>query len=115
MIVISDDNNLIDYFLEIGAKPEIFKNKDLYEPQTPEAFKLVKPSIISKFPSFDKRHIVLETSIVQQIFPQNFGIIKSEKKPKSKFYCIILDMMNIMVGKNIQLKLHLKEMLNYCI
>ena len=31
-----DDNNFIDYFLEIGVKPEIFKNRTLYESDDPE-------------------------------------------------------------------------------
>ena len=86
-----EDNNFMDYFMEIGVKPDIFKNKCLYEPDSPELSKLIEPTIITKFPDFDKRNIVIEASMIEQIFPQHFEIIESETKPKSKFYCVILD------------------------
>ena len=86
-----EDNNFMDYFMEIGVSPEIFKNKCLYEPDSPELSKLIEPTIITKFPNFDKKNLVLETSMIEQIFPHRFSIIESETKPKSQFYCIILD------------------------
>ena len=86
-----EDNNFMDYFMEIGVKPDIFKNKCLYEPDSPEISKLIEPTIITKFPNFDKKNIVIETSMIEQIFPNNFSIIESKIKPKSKFYCIVLD------------------------
>ena len=36
-----EDNNFMDYFLEVGVKPEIFKNKHLYEQRTLEQTKLL--------------------------------------------------------------------------
>ena len=51
-----DDNNFIDYFLEVGVKPEIFRNKILYESENPEDINdILIPQIITKFPSFDKK------------------------------------------------------------
>ena len=31
-----DDNNFIDYFIEVGVRPEIYKNKVLYEADDPD-------------------------------------------------------------------------------
>ena len=87
-----DDNNFIDYFLEIGVKPEIFKNRILYESDDPEDINQhLVPQIITKFPNFDKKHIVIESSMIHQIFPQGFSIIESTIKPSPTFYCLILD------------------------
>ena len=87
-----DDNNFIDYFLEIGVKPEIFKNRTLYESDDPEDINQhLVPQIITKFPNFDKKHIVIENSMIHQIFPQGFSIVESTIKPSPTFYCLILD------------------------
>ncbi len=87
-----EDNNFIDYFMEIGAKPDIFKFNFLYEAKTPdEISENLIPQIICKFPISDKRNIVIENVMVNQIFPQGFKILESEKKPKPVFYCVILD------------------------
>ena len=87
-----DDNNFIDYFLEIGVKPEIFKNRSLYESDDPEDINQhLVPQIIAKFPNFDKKHIVIENSMTHQIFPQGFSIVESTVKPSPTFYCLILD------------------------
>ena len=87
-----DDNNFIDYFLEIGVKPEIFKNRSLYETEEPEELsQQLVPRIISKFPNFDKKHIVIENSMIQQIFPQGFSVVEKKSKPSPKFYCLVLD------------------------
>ena len=87
-----DDNNYIDYFMEIGVKPDIFKYNFLYESKTPEEVnENLIPQIICKFPISDKRNIVVENVMVNQIFPQGFKILVSEKKPKPDFYCVVLD------------------------
>ena len=81
----------MDYFMEIGLKPEIFKDKDLYKHGSDKQAELLKPTIITKFPNFDRRNIVIEESMIQQIFPKNFEIKESEKRPNPEFYCIVLD------------------------
>ena len=87
-----EDNNYIDYFMEVGVDPIIYKDEDIYDIETVEGLsKKFTPKIITKFPNFDKRNIVIEQSMINQIFPKGFQIIKSDKKPKSQFYCVVLD------------------------
>ena len=86
------DNNFIDYFLVLGAKPEIFKNNYLYNSDSiDEINNNLIPQIITKFPKIDKKYIVIENSIIQQVFPQGFNAIESPTKPEPQFYSIILD------------------------
>ena len=87
-----DDNNFIDYFIEVGVKPEIFRNKILYDiDNIDEINQNLIPQIISKFPNFDKKAVVIENTMIHQIFPQGFKLVESEKKPIPDFYCLILD------------------------
>jgi hypothetical protein len=87
-----NDNNYIDYFMEVGVKPEIFRNNFLYESKTPEEItENLIPQIICKFPVSDKRNIVVENVMVNQIFPHGFKVKESKTKPKSEFYCVVLD------------------------
>ena len=87
-----DDNNFIDYFIEVGVKPEIFKNKILYECDDPEEInQYLIPQIITKFPNFDKKTVVIENSMIHQIFPQGFKLYESNVRPEPNFYCLVLD------------------------
>ena len=87
-----DDNNFIDYFIEVGVKPEIFKNKVLYECDDPDEInQYLIPQIITKFPNFDKKTVVIENSMIHQIFPQGFKLHESETRPEPNFYCLVLD------------------------
>ena len=87
-----EDNNYIDYFIEVGVKPEIFKNNFLYESKTTEEIdENLIPQIICKFPVSDKRNIVIENIMVNQIFPKGFKVKESNTKPKPEFYCVVLD------------------------
>ena len=87
-----DDNNFIDYFIEVGVKPEIFRNKILYDlDNIDEINQNLIPQIISKFPNFDKKTVVIENTMIHQIFPQGFKLLESDKKPLPVFYCLILD------------------------
>ena len=87
-----DDNNYIDYFMEVGVKPEICKYNFLYESRKPEEItENLIPQIICKFPISDKRNIVVENVMINQIFPQGFKVIVSKTKPKPDFYCVVLD------------------------
>ena len=87
-----DDNNYIDYFMEIGIKPDIFKFNFLYESKTPDEInENLIPQIICKFPISDKRNIVVENVMVNQVFPKGFKVKISETAPKPEFYCVVLD------------------------
>ena len=87
-----NDNNYIDYFMEIGVKPEIFKFNYLYKSASPEDISdNLIPQIISKFPNFDKRNVIVEKTIANQIFPHGFKVIESKKPPEPNFYCLVLD------------------------
>ena len=87
-----DDNNYIDYFIEVGVKPEIFKNKALYLSDNPDEInQILIPQIITKFPNFDKKLVVVENSMIQQIFPHGFKLVESNRKPIPNFYCLVLD------------------------
>ena len=88
----SDDNNFIEYFIEIGIKPEIFANNNI----SPELnlyqinSKLI-PEIISKFPHFDKKSMAIDATIIDYIFPNNYTAILSSQNPTPQFYSLILD------------------------
>ena len=87
-----EDNNFIDYFVEVGVKPEIFKNKYLFNSESINDFNAnILPQILTKFPKIDKKYIVIESTLVQQIFPHGFNAVEVEEKPDPEFYSIILD------------------------
>ena len=87
-----EDNNLIDYFVEVGVNPDIFKYNILYSSDSINDINAnIIPHIITKFPKIDKKYIVIESTIIQQIFPQGFNAVETEEKPDSEFYSIILD------------------------
>ena len=87
-----EDNNFIDYYIEVGVKPEIFKNNYLYNAESiSEINSNILPQIITKFPKIDKKYIVIENTIIQQIFPHGFNAVEVEAKPDPEFYSIILD------------------------
>ena len=87
-----EDNNFIDYFMIIGVKPEIFKNSSLYNSNSISDINAnLIPQIITKFPKIDKKHIIVENTIPQQLFPHGFNAIESEEQPENQFYSVILD------------------------
>ena len=82
-----DGNNIfIDYFLEIGIKPEIFKNKDLFDKTIDELNEIIKPEIICKFPNIDQKIIQINNEIINHIFPNGYKIIKVLKTKSNKFF-----------------------------
>ena len=86
------DNNYIDYFIEIGVKPEIFKEDFLYDsPSLNELNKKLIPEIISKFPDTNKNSIIINNKIIDQIFPNGFKAIETKNKPDPFFYAIMSD------------------------
>ena len=86
-----EDNNYIDYFIEIGIKPEIFKESFLYESSINELRAKLKPEIISKYPESNKKSIIVDNNeLINQIFPNGLNIIETKGKPDPIFFSIIM-------------------------
>ena len=88
----SDDNNFIEYFIEIGVKPELFNQKQIFKSTSINDInsKLI-PDIISKFPYFEKKSMGIDDTIIDFVFPHGFKAISSSTKPQPIFYSLILD------------------------
>ena len=85
-----EDNNYIDYFIEIGIKPEIFKQNFLYNSSSlNELNQKLKPQIISKFPESNKKSIIVNAKIIGQIFPNGFKALETKNKPDPSFFAIM--------------------------
>ena len=88
----AENNNFIDYFIEIGVKPDIFSdhkitpNSNLYDINSK-----LTPIIISKFPSFEKKSMGIDISIISFVFPHGFKAELKTTKPEPNFYSLILD------------------------
>ena len=88
--------NFVDYFLTIGVKPEIFLNQWLYESSIEELNSTYKeqlmPEILNKFPSFEKKIIGIDETIIQHCFPLGFKVHEfSYERPPNKIFSILLD------------------------
>ena len=56
-----DNNNFIDYFIEIGVKPDIFANNNITANSNIKNINSkISPEIISKFPHFEKKMVVYQ-------------------------------------------------------
>lgn len=87
-----EDNNYIDYFIEIGVKPGIFKEDFLYSFSSPnEINDKLKPQIISKFPDSNKKSITVNDIIISQIFPNGIKVIEANDKPDPYSFAIMSD------------------------
>ena len=87
-----DKNSYIDYFLEIGANPSLFLEPKLYSFDSIEDInKLIKPEIISKFPNYDKKYLVIDNVTIKTVFPKGFKCIEASSNPDPEFYPLILD------------------------
>ena len=87
-----EDNNYIDYFIEIGINASIFKEKFLFNSSSlNEINEKLKPQIICKFPESNKKSIVINNKIINHIFPNGFKAIESINKPDPFFFAIMLD------------------------
>ena len=87
--------NFVDYFLTIGVDPKIFLNQWLYE-TTLEDLNLIykeqlNPKILNQFPSFEKKNVGIDDSIIQHCFPLGFKVHEFAEKPEDKIFSIILD------------------------
>ena len=86
-----DDNNYIDYFIEIGVKPNIFKEDFLYNSSIDELNQKLNPKIISQYPYKNKNSIIIDTRIINQVFPNGFKILEAKSKPDPTSYAIMTD------------------------
>ena len=95
-------HNFVDYFLTIGVNPNIFQEKWLYESNISELNNKykeeLKPVIINKFPSNDKKMIGLDEAIILHCFPNGFKVYESQKQPQYKIYSILLDNNNYSIN-----------------
>ena len=95
-------HNFVDYFLTIGVNPNISQEKFLYESNITELNNKykeeLKPIIINKFPSCDKKLIGLDEAIILHCFPNGFEVIESQKQPQYKIYSILLDNNNYSIN-----------------
>ena len=94
--------NFVDYFLTIGANPNIFKEKWLYETDISELNNKykeeLKPIIINKFPSNDKKLVGLDEAIILHCFPKGFEVCEFNKHPEYKIFSILLDNNNYSIN-----------------
>ena len=88
-------NNLLDYFLVIGAPPDILTQSWLYQTEVEDLNtkykKELEPKIISYFPPITKKTISFDESIINHCFPNGFNLIKSNEAPAPKVFSFILD------------------------
>ena len=85
-------NTFIDYFVEIGISPKSIINEYLFDFNNLEELnKNLTPTIICKFPKFDRKTINFDKNLIKFIFPFGFQAIESENKPDKKNFNIILD------------------------
>ena len=88
----TSDNNYIEYFFEVGIKPDIFKDTTITPDLNLEKINSkLSPEIISKFPYFDKKPLTIDSTIIDFIFPKEFKAIEGKTAPNSEYYTVILD------------------------
>ena len=86
------NNNFIDYFLIIGLKPSIITSQTFIKCVRAEVLNsLIKPSIISKFPEYNKKSLYIDNSIIKYIFPNGFKAIESSTPPPNQTFNLVLD------------------------
>ena len=100
-------NNLVDYFFVCGVSPSICTNELLYkitsdEIDSEEMKQILKPTILCKFPEFDKTYDLVDDAIISYCFPDGFNLeYNSSSYPNRKIFSIILDN-NILSPENPQ-------------
>ena len=88
----SEDNSYIEYFIEIGIKPSLFFKDDMLKLKSNNSFiQNLNPEIISKFPNFDKKSIIIDNTIIKTVFPKGFKYLETKNRPDPELYSIILD------------------------
>lgn len=82
----------IDYFIEVGIKPDIILKEDFLNSKTVEEINQnISPTLISKLPNIDKKTISIDESIVNHLFPNGFNAIRSKTPPKPLHFNLVLD------------------------
>ena len=89
-------NNLVDYFFICGIDPSLCLNESLYEVSTKENLEnlknILKPTILSRFPEFNKQNYEVGDEILEYCFPNGFELINNNSYiPYRKIFTIILD------------------------
>ena len=88
----TNNNNYIEYFLEIGINPSTLFQQEISKFNSVETInEILTPEIISKFPNFDKKYVVIDESSVQIIFPKGIKCIEAKSIPEPIFFSVILD------------------------
>ena len=99
---LNEGYNFVDFFLTIGSNPSIFQNEWLYESDLPTLntkYKdQLKPVIINKFPSNDKKLVGFDEAIIQHCFPNGFEVEEFNKQPEYKIFSILLDNNNYSIN-----------------
>ena len=94
--------NFVDYFLTIGTNPNVFKQNWLYESDITQLNTIykeeLKPIIINKFPSTDKKTVGFDEAIIHHCFPNGFEVCESNKQPQYKIFSILLDNNNYSIN-----------------
>lgn len=89
---LNKENNLIDYFIEVGINPSIITNNSFLNASSiTELNALLTPDLICKFPPLDKKTISIDNSLTHHIFPNEYKVVVASSKPSPNFYNIILD------------------------
>ena len=84
-------NNLVDYFLVIGIGKEYIFRDFLYNNDITKLNEIIKPSILSTFPNFDKENISIDNSIIDYCFPNGYQISESNSFIKQESFSIVVD------------------------
>ena len=87
--------NLVDYFIVIGPKPEIFNEPWLYQSTLSELneeyLPQLLPVILSKFPPIEKKITGIDDTFVQHCFPNGYKVEEYDKCPPPLIFSILLD------------------------
>ena len=87
-----ENNNFIDYFIEIGIKPNIFQNYKINSNSNlHDINSILYPQIISKFPNCEKESMGIDSDIISFVFPHGYKAEMKPIKPEPVFYSLILD------------------------
>ena len=99
---LNEGYNFVDYFLTIGTNPSIFQNSWLYQSDltilNSKYKEKLKPIMINRFPSKDKKFIGFDEGIIYHCFPEGFKVYEFNKPPEYKIFSILLDNNNYSIN-----------------
>ena len=82
--------NFIDYFVEIGVDPSVYKKGWLYDDNLSleelNEKEELKPKIISYFPPMEKETISFDEVVINHCFPNGYYLIKSDTIQITKYF-----------------------------